>query len=157
MKFLLAALLAPGALALPASLEARSPVPASPLESRQSCAATCGASICYYASTVNNAVQAGCQRYQTNSPVNSYPHTYNNYGQSQDLSTRVPSLTKSVEGFAFPVSGPYQEFPILRSFNNNPYTGGSPGADRVIFTTSCQLAGVITRNTLPPALFWQSS
>lgn len=51
------------------------------------------------------------------------------------------------EGFSFPVSGPYQEFPILRSFNDNPYTGGSPGADRVVFNTNCQLAGVITRKT----------
>lgn len=51
------------------------------------------------------------------------------------------------EGFSFPVSGPYQEFPILRSFNSNPYTGGSPGADRVVFNTNCQLAGVITRKT----------
>lgn len=80
MKFLLAALLAPVALALPAKLDARSPAPVSPLEQRQSCAATCGASICYYASTVDTAVNAGCQRYQQNNPVNSYPHTYNNYG-----------------------------------------------------------------------------
>jgi hypothetical protein len=56
-------------------------------------------------------------------------------------------LTGRTEGFNFPVSGPYQEFPILRNYNANPYTGGSPGADRVIFTTSCQLAGVITRKS----------
>jgi hypothetical protein len=81
MKFFLAALLAPVALALPASLDTRSPVPASPLEQRQSCAAQCGSSACYYSSTVSTAVNAGCQRYQNNNPVNSYPHTYNNYGQ----------------------------------------------------------------------------
>lgn len=129
MKFLLAVLLAPVTLALPAKLDARSPAPLSPLEVRQSCAATCGNNICYYASTVDRAVSAGCQRYQDNNPVNSYPHTYNNY-----------------EGFDFPVSGPYQEFPLLRSFNSNPYTGGSPGADRVIFNGNCQLAGVITHD-----------
>ena len=57
------------------------------------------------------------------------------------------------EGFDFPVSGPYQEFPILRSFNNNPYTGGSPGADRIIFNTNCQLAGVVTRKALLQMMF----
>jgi hypothetical protein len=71
----------------------------------------------------------------------SYPHTYNNY-----------------EGFDFPVSGPYQEFvsrprhvnmrpaddmqPIMSDFDE--YDGGSPGPDRVIFNTRCELAGVIT-------------
>lgn len=80
MKFILAALLAPVALAFPAKLDTRSPAPVSPLEQRQSCAATCGGDVCYYASTVDNAVNAGCERYQNNNPVNSYPHTYNNYG-----------------------------------------------------------------------------
>ncbi|KAK7975619.1 poly(ADP-ribose) polymerase and DNA-Ligase zn-finger domain-containing protein, partial [Apiospora arundinis] len=52
------------------------------------------------------------------------PHTYNNY-----------------EGFNFRVDGPYQEFPIK---TNGLYTGGSPGADRVIINTSCEEAGQIT-------------
>lgn len=46
------------------------------------------------------------------------------------------------EGFTFPVSGTYYEFPILSS--GSVYSGGSPGADRVIFNTDNQLAGVIT-------------
>jgi hypothetical protein len=85
MKFLFAALLAPVALSLPTQLDGRSPVAVSPLEVRQSCAATCGGDICYYASTVNEAVSAGCQRYQNDNPVNSYPHTYNNYGEHTDV------------------------------------------------------------------------
>jgi hypothetical protein len=148
MKFFLAALLAPVALALPASLEVRSPVPASPLEQRQSCAASCGSSACYYSSTVNNAVSAGCQRYQNNNPVNSYPHTYNNYGRFVDFVPHDMYWHEWTEGFSFSVSGPYQEFPILRNYNSNPYTGGSPGPDRVIFNSGCQLAGVITRENL---------
>jgi hypothetical protein len=51
-------------------------------------------------------------------------HQYNNY-----------------EGFNFPVSGPYEEFPILE---NGVYTGGSPGADRVVFNTNGEYAGAIT-------------
>ncbi|KPI37173.1 Guanyl-specific ribonuclease F1 [Cyphellophora attinorum] len=128
MKFLTSLLFGELAVALPTLLFTRSPAPVSPLEIRQSCAATC-TSACYYESTVEEALQAGCQRYREDDPVSSYPHQYNNY-----------------EGFDFPIAGPYQEFPILRSYNNNPYTGGSPGADRVIFNTNCQLAGVITHD-----------
>ena len=54
-----------------------------------------------------------------------YPHKYNNY-----------------EGFDFPVTGPYEEFPILKS--GAVYSGGSPGADRVIFSTAGKYAGAIT-------------
>jgi hypothetical protein len=53
-----------------------------------------------------------------------HSHQYNNY-----------------EGFNFPVSGPYQEFPIKSS---GVYTGGSPGPDRVVFNTNGQYAGAIT-------------
>lgn len=56
---------------------------------------------------------------------NNYPHTFNNR-----------------EGFSFGASGPYQEFPVLNTFK--VYTGGSPGADRVVFNTKGQLAGAIT-------------
>lgn len=47
-----------------------------------------------------------------------------------------------LSGFNFAVSGPYQEFPILQ--NGNVYTGGSPGADRVVFNTNGAYAGAIT-------------
>lgn len=56
-----------------------------------------------------------------------YPHKYNDY-----------------EGFDFPVSAPYYEFPIMR--NGDLYDGGSPGADRVIFNENDELAGVITHS-----------
>ncbi|GAP93037.1 putative guanyl-specific ribonuclease F1 [Rosellinia necatrix] len=86
-------------------------------------AATCGST--YYSATqVNQAAQKACSYYQAGSAPGGYPHTYNNY-----------------EGFSFTVSGPYLEFPMLSS---GVYTGGSPGADRVIINTSCKLAGAIT-------------
>ena len=111
---------APAVLALPAPIELGSAL----IEARQSCAATCG-QVCYYQSTLNNAVSDGYQLYQDGQEQGDYPHTYNNY-----------------EGFDFPVSGPYQEYPVLSSFK--AYSGGSPGADRVIFNTNGDFAGAIT-------------
>ncbi|CVK85894.1 Guanyl-specific ribonuclease F1 [Fusarium mangiferae] len=98
---------------------------ASPIESRQSSSATCG-STRYTAAQLRAAASAACQYYQNDDTAGSstYPHTYNNR-----------------EGFDFPVNGPYQEFPVKTS---GVYTGGSPGADRVIINTSCQYAGAIT-------------
>ncbi|OJD31906.1 guanyl-specific ribonuclease f1 [Diplodia corticola] len=97
---------------------------AKPLEVRQS-ATTCG-STSYTAAQVRAAANAACSYYQAGDTAGSstYPHTYNNY-----------------EGFDFAVSGPYQEFPLLKS---GVYTGGSPGADRVVISTSCGYAGAIT-------------
>ncbi|CAJ2506496.1 Uu.00g006260.m01.CDS01 [Anthostomella pinea] len=107
------------ALALVALL---SPVIAAPvLEERA--ATTCGSNS-YTAAQVNSASQKAYSYYQAGTDADDYPHTYNNY-----------------EGFSFPVSGPYLEFPILKS---GVYTGGSPGADRVIITTSGKQAGAIT-------------
>ncbi|EKJ76954.1 hypothetical protein FPSE_02829 [Fusarium pseudograminearum CS3096] len=97
---------------------------ASPIESRQS-ATRCG-STSYSAAQVKAAANAACQYYQNDDTAGSstYPHQYNNR-----------------EGFDFPVNGPYQEFPIRTS---GVYTGGSPGADRVVINTNCQFAGAIT-------------
>ncbi|RMJ06677.1 Guanyl-specific ribonuclease F1 [Fusarium euwallaceae] len=97
---------------------------ASPIESRQS-ATTCG-STAYSAAQVRAAANAACNYYRAGDTAGSstYPHTFNNR-----------------EGFDFLVSGPYQEFPIKSS---GVYTGGSPGADRVVINTSCQYAGAIT-------------
>lgn len=91
---------------------------------RQSCAETCG-STCYYQSDLDAAVSEGYQLYQSGGENGDYPHTYNNY-----------------EGFDFPVTGPYQEYPVLNSYQ--VYDGGSPGADRVIFNTQGTYAGTIT-------------
>ncbi|KAL4890599.1 amino acid permease-domain-containing protein [Aspergillus ambiguus] len=92
----------------------------------RACAYTCG-SVCYSSSAVSSAQSAGYEKYSSGETVgsNDYPHVYNNY-----------------EGFDFPVSGTYYEWPILSS--GQIYTGGSPGADRVVFNENDQLAGVIT-------------
>ncbi|OBT67448.1 hypothetical protein VE03_02968 [Pseudogymnoascus sp. 23342-1-I1] len=91
----------------------------------QRAATTCG-STSYTAAQVSAAAAAACQYYKNGSTAGSstYPHQYNNY-----------------EGFNFAVAGPWQEFPIL---SGGVYTGGSPGADRVVINTSCGLAGAIT-------------
>lgn len=96
------------------------------LTKRQTCVDTCG-TVCYYQTTINNAVAKGYSLYQSGQTEGSdeYPHVY-----------------RDDEGFNFPVSGPYYEFPILHSFK--VYTGGSPGADRVIFNEDGDFAGVIT-------------
>lgn len=101
-------------------------VPPSALEGRATCAYTCG-TVCYYQSDVDAAVQQGYGYYESGQQVgsNDYPHTENNY-----------------EGINFYVSGPYEEFPILKTYQ--VYTGGSPGPDRVVFNTQGQLAGVVT-------------
>ncbi|KAI0597885.1 Ribonuclease/ribotoxin [Biscogniauxia sp. FL1348] len=110
------------ALAL-AAIFALSPAAAAPVIEERA-ATTCGSTY-YTATQVNQAAQKACTYYQAGTSTNSYPHTYNNY-----------------EGFSFPVSGPYLEFPLLAS--GSVYTGGSPGADRVVINTSCKLAGAIT-------------
>ncbi|KAL2037185.1 hypothetical protein N7G274_010048 [Stereocaulon virgatum] len=93
---------------------------------QRQCAETCG-STCYTQSDIDAAVQQGYSDYQSGQTAgsSSYPHQYNDR-----------------EGFAFPDSGPYYEFPILGS--EQVYTGGSPGADRVIFTGDGTYEGVIT-------------
>ncbi|KAI0835609.1 ribonuclease-domain-containing protein [Hypoxylon sp. FL0890] len=92
----------------------------------QTCVATCG-SVCYWQEDIDAAVKQGYGYYQEGQTVGSdeYPHQYNDY-----------------EGFTFPDSGPYYEFPILSSFE--VYTGGSPGADRVVFTGDGTYQGAIT-------------
>jgi uncharacterized membrane protein len=60
-------------------------------------ATSCG-SISYTANHVNAASQKGYSDYKASSAPGGYPHTYNNY-----------------EGFDFPVTGPYEEFPLLSS------------------------------------------
>lgn len=62
-------------------------------------------------------MQNGCSLTQSGSEEGSsdYPHQYNDY-----------------EGFNFPVSGPYYEYPIMSNYQ--PYSDSeSPGADRVVY------------------------
>ncbi|QKX64082.1 uncharacterized protein TRUGW13939_11255 [Talaromyces rugulosus] len=94
------------------------------IKARASCVETCG-SVCYWQTDIDDALNKGYSEYKSGGELDSYPHTYNDY-----------------EGFDFPVDGPYQEFPILSSFE--VYTGGSPGADRVIFNEQGDYAGLIT-------------
>ncbi|KAJ5910586.1 hypothetical protein N7504_005229 [Penicillium tannophilum] len=100
-------------------------VAAIPLEKlTRACAYTCG-TVCYTSSAVSAAQAAGYKLEAAGNADDSYPHVYHDY-----------------EGFDFPVDGTYYEFPILKS--GSVYTGGSPGAYRVIFNGDDELAGVIT-------------
>ncbi|KAL2870284.1 extracellular guanyl-specific ribonuclease RntA [Aspergillus lucknowensis] len=109
------------ALLLTSSLTLASPIE---VESRQACAYTCG-DVCYDSSAVSAALEEGYSLESSGDDVNDYPHVYNNY-----------------EGFDFPVPPTYYEFPIMSS--GDIYSGGSPGADRVVFNEDGDLAGVIT-------------
>ena len=97
-----------------------------PLLQPRQCAETCGTT-CYSSSDISAAVQQGYTYYSNDETVGSdkYPHQYEDY-----------------EGFTFPDSGPYYEFPILS--DEEVYSGGSPGPDRVIFTGEGSYEGVIT-------------
>ncbi|KAF2657767.1 ribonuclease-domain-containing protein, partial [Lophiostoma macrostomum CBS 122681] len=101
-------------------------VSASPIHQRASCVYTCG-SVCYWQEDIDEAVAAGYKQLKAGTTLGSgsYPHVYNDY-----------------EGFSFPTSKPWYEFPILSSYA--PYTGGSPGADRVIFDSKGAFDSVLT-------------
>ncbi|KAF2200355.1 ribonuclease-domain-containing protein [Delitschia confertaspora ATCC 74209] len=111
--------------ALPTGISPSSLLPENLSLIPRACATTCGSN-CYTSAQISSALSAGCNYVTQGSTAGSstYPHVYNNY-----------------EGFGFSVSGPYYEFPILRS---GVYSGGSPGADRIIFNKSCKIAGEIT-------------
>ncbi|KAL7930383.1 Ribonuclease/ribotoxin [Trichoderma chlorosporum] len=91
-----------------------------------SCVYTCG-STCYWQSDIDSALSAGVKLFQEGKTLGSddYPHQYNDY-----------------EGFNFPTGSPWYEFPILNTFK--VYSGGSPGADRVIFDSDGNFDSVIT-------------
>ncbi|XXH04817.1 hypothetical protein Hte_011239 [Hypoxylon texense] len=93
---------------------------------REDCVATCG-SVCYWQSDIDAAVKKGYSLYQSGQTLGSddYPHQYNDY-----------------EGFDFPDPAPWYEFPILSSFD--VYSGGSPGADRVVFNNAGSYQAAIT-------------
>ncbi|KAH8881979.1 ribonuclease-domain-containing protein, partial [Thozetella sp. PMI_491] len=94
------------------------------IEQRASCVYYCG-SVCYWQSDIDAALAKGYGLYKSGSTINSYPHQYNDY-----------------EGFSFPTSSPWYEYPILSSYS--VYTGGSPGADRVIFDSKGNFDSLIT-------------
>ncbi|KAL7626790.1 hypothetical protein AAE478_003564 [Parahypoxylon ruwenzoriense] len=92
----------------------------------QTCVATCG-STCYWQEDIDEALQKGYSLHEAGQTVgsNDYPHQYNNR-----------------EGFDFPDQAPYYEFPILSSFD--PYNGGSPGPDRIVFNEAGDYQASIT-------------
>ncbi|KAK1762725.1 Ribonuclease/ribotoxin [Phialemonium atrogriseum] len=97
-----------------------------PLEERASCVYTCG-SVCYWQSDIDDALAKGYSLHQSGATVDDYPHQYNDY-----------------EGFDFPTSAPWYEFPILSSYK--VFTSGSPGADRVVFDSKGKFDALITHN-----------
>lgn len=99
-------------------------VAARAVEQRATCVYTCG-SVCYWQSDIDDALAKGYSLYKSGDTENDYPHQYNDY-----------------EGFDFPTSSPWYEFPILSSYD--VYTGGSPGADRVIFDSKGNFDSLIT-------------
>ncbi|KAH8780120.1 Ribonuclease/ribotoxin, partial [Diaporthe sp. PMI_573] len=94
------------------------------LAAQDACVYTCG-SVCYWQVDIDEALAAAYSNYKSGSAPGGYPHQYNNY-----------------EGFSFPTAKPWYEFPILSSYK--VYTGGSPGADRVIFDTKGGFDALIT-------------
>ncbi|PBK84620.1 ribonuclease-domain-containing protein [Armillaria gallica] len=86
---------------------------------------TCGSNT-YSLSAVKSAVSRGFSLIDDPIGSNSYPHTYNNY-----------------EGLKLWCSGEsaFNEFPILKS---GLYSGGSPGADRVVFSDNGVYCAVVT-------------
>ncbi|KAK8076260.1 hypothetical protein PG994_003532 [Apiospora phragmitis] len=98
------------------------------VERQQSCAYTCG-SKCYQQKDIDQAVKTGYGLHQKSQTLGSskYPHQYKNF-----------------ENFNFPSPAPWYEFPILS--NAKIYTGGSPGADRVIFDNKGKLDSLITHS-----------
>ena len=109
-------------IALSASTTLASPL--NLLQSRQDCADTCG-STCYSQSDIDTAVQQGFSDLQSGQNPDKYPHQYKDY-----------------EDFSFPDQPPFYEFPILAS--ERSFTGGKPGADRVVFDGNGNFEGVIT-------------
>ena len=105
---------------------------AAPLNKRQSGSQTCGSDR-YTASQISSAASRACTLISEGEEAGSskYPEKYNDY-----------------EGFGFGgASKPYYEFPILES---GTYNGGSPGADRVIVSTSgsCRYVGLVSYKRL---------
>jgi hypothetical protein len=111
------------------------------LEKKATCVYHCG-SVCYWQSDIDAALAKGYSLYKSGSTLGSryifaghLPHGIV-YGISDALlvattgSGDYPHQYNDYEGFSFPTAKPWYEFPILSSYA--VYSGGSPGADRVI-------------------------
>jgi len=93
-------------------------VAALPNVKRQSSGCNC-AGTKYSETDIDNAIQEA-----QSGGADDYPHQYHDY-----------------EGFSFTCSSPYYEYPMEAG---DTYTGGSPGADRVIYSTGGDFCGCIT-------------
>ncbi|KAM7206058.1 guanyl-specific ribonuclease F1 [Naviculisporaceae sp. PSN 640] len=95
---------------------------------------TCGLNT-YSQQQIEEATAEGCRLYDEGQQIGTskYPHKFNNR-----------------EGLVFASSGPYQEFPIIRS---GVYSGRSPGADRIVFDpdykNDCVFVGAMTHTDAP--------
>ncbi|KAI0673372.1 ribonuclease T1 [Trametes maxima] len=88
---------------------------------RQSGGCECG-SHSYTSSDINRAINEA-----EDGGASNYPHQYHDF-----------------EGFSFPsCSGEFFEFPLK---HNSVYTGGSPGADRVIFDEDGDFCACLTHS-----------
>ncbi|OHE98282.1 ribonuclease [Colletotrichum orchidophilum] len=99
-------------------------VSAAPVEIQKR-STTCGHNI-YTTAQVDAASKAACAHIRAGTVVGiaRYPHQYKNY-----------------ERFIMSFKGPYYEFPIKA---RGVYTGGPPGADRVLINARCNQVGQIT-------------
>ncbi|KAM7219452.1 guanyl-specific ribonuclease N1 [Rhypophila decipiens] len=95
---------------------------------------TCGSNT-YSQQQIEEATAEGCRLYDQGQQIGNskYPHKFNNR-----------------EGLVFASSGPYEEFPIIRS---GVYAGRSPGADRIVFDpdykNDCVFVGAMTHTDAP--------
>ncbi|ESK93380.1 ribonuclease t1 [Moniliophthora roreri MCA 2997] len=91
------------------------------IEERQSGGCNC-AGVSYSSTDVRNAAN----RALSGSSVNGCPHVFRND-----------------EGFSLSCSGTFYEFPLKKG---SVYSGGSPGADRVIYNSGGSICACLTHN-----------
>ncbi|KAK8091731.1 guanyl-specific ribonuclease [Apiospora hydei] len=122
----------------------------------QSCAYTCGSN-CYQQKDIDQAVKTGYGLHQQSQTLGKRAPFLPLPSASRDQefdrcaparfcpgSSKYPHQYKNFENFNFPSSAPWYEFPILASAK--VYTGGAPGADRVIFDGKGKLDSLITHS-----------
>lgn len=119
----------------------------------EACQYTCG-TVCYTSSAITAALNKGYGYYKAGTQVGSsmfflfFPFLpsifffHNNTNEPPPTTDKYPHQYNNYEGFNFPTAKPWYEFPILSS--GAVYTGGSPGADRVIFDSKGALDMLIT-------------
>jgi len=111
------------------------------------CAWTCG-SICYWSADVEAARAKGYSLFQNTSTIGIFAPVAHSPFFTRGILTSIshtdnyPHEYDNNEKFNFPTNGPWEEFPILSTFN--VFAGGAPGPDRVIFDLGGTLDMLIT-------------